>query len=147
MHRYYDRRLFHVMSEGEMKVEYAPKEVEGVLLPRAEADGLGEVEKLRRAVDVTTPAHFIAAGFDVNFVGPEEDIAQPRRAEPDGGLANSSDEEGGDGGGGAAGAAITGERDHALYVHEETFCVWLDSSEFPFSYAVQRWWASQVLGD
>ena len=70
MHKFYDPKMFHVMSEEEMKIEYAPKERDGVLLSGTEVDTLSATEKLAAAVDVETPEHFIAAGFDVNFVGP-----------------------------------------------------------------------------
>ena len=29
MHKYYDPRLFHVMKEHELKIAFAPKEVDG----------------------------------------------------------------------------------------------------------------------
>ena len=66
MHKYYDPKLFHIMSEEEMKIEYAPKEVNGIVLRASEAESLKPAEKLERAVDVITPEEFIAAGFDVN---------------------------------------------------------------------------------
>ena len=72
MHKYYDPKLFHVMTEEEMKREYAPKEVDGVVLGADEVAALDGAAREAAAVDVTTPEHFIAAGFDVNFVGPEE---------------------------------------------------------------------------
>ena len=75
MHKYYDSRMLHLMRLEEMKTEYAPKEADGILLSRLEAEALKPEEKLRQAVDVTTPAHFIAAGFDVNFVAPDDEAA------------------------------------------------------------------------
>ena len=73
MHKYYDPRLFHVMkTEEELKIPFAPKEVDGRLLQAGEADLLTKEQKLSSAVDVVDAQHFIAAGFDVNFVGPED---------------------------------------------------------------------------
>jgi hypothetical protein len=91
MHQFYDPRLFHVMSEEELRVEYAPKEVDGVVLRPGEAEALDPTEKLARAVDVTTPEHFVAAGFDVNFVGPEEEISSMRVGGGGGGAAGNGE--------------------------------------------------------
>ena len=80
MHKYYDPRLFHVMkTEEELKIAFAPKEVDGRLLQAGEADLLTKEQKLSSAVDVVDAQHFIAAGFDVNFVGPE-DVLPPGAA-------------------------------------------------------------------
>ena len=62
------------MDEEEMKIAYAPKEVDGIVLQPSEAELLTPKEKLENAVDVRTTEQFIAAGFDVNFVGPEGDL-------------------------------------------------------------------------
>ena len=74
MHKYYDPRLFHVMDVAELKEHYAPKEVGGVVLHPKDAMALTPTERQASAVDVTRPEHFIAAGFDVNFVGPDEEL-------------------------------------------------------------------------
>ena len=126
MHKYYDPRMLDVMSLEEMKMEYAPKEADGILLSRSEAEALKPEDKLRLAVNVTTPDHFIAAGFDVNPVGPDQDLHLAGAA---GGAPGVGEDEG-----------LEPERDEALYVDEETFCLWLLHSEFPFGLAVQRWW-------
>ena len=80
MHKFYDPKLFHVMSEEELRLEYAPKEVDGVVLRPEDAATLDAVEQARRAVDVRTPEHFLAAGFDLTFTGPE--TALPSVAQP-----------------------------------------------------------------
>ncbi len=46
-----------------------------MVLSASEAALLKSDEKLGSAVDVTSPEQFIAAGFDVNFVGPEGDFS------------------------------------------------------------------------
>jgi len=157
MHKYYDPRLFHVMDEAELKEQYAPKEVGGVVLEPRDAEALTPKEKLARAVDVTRPEHFIAAGFDVNFVGPEEELPL-KSVRVGGGEAVEGSGEPGVGGSGEDAGVCSGEVEPAppadggcvelgsageddLYVDEETFCLWLDCTEFPFGYAVQRWWA------
>ena len=75
------------------------------------------------------PQHFMAAGFDVNFVGPSDLTA----------------------GEGAGDAHDDGADDvHVecagtpLFVDEETFCLWLDSTEFTVGLQVQKWWAGLV---
>ena len=74
MHKYYDRRLFHVMDRDEILTEYAPKQREGVLLSETEVSNLLDGEKLKAAKSVVdTPQLFIAGGFDVTFVGPDAD--------------------------------------------------------------------------
>ena len=96
------------------------------MLSRSEAEALKPEDKLRLAVDVTTPDHFIAAGFDVNPVGPDQDLHLAGAA---GGAPGAGEDEG-----------PVQERDEALYVDEETFRLWLLHSEFSFGLAVQRWW-------
>ena len=98
MHKYYDPKLFHMMSEEEMKIEYAPKVSCGVVLGAGEAEGLRAEEKLAKALDeVATTEEFIAAGFDVNFVGPESEHTGQKAAVP-------TDGDGGDEGGEESGA-------------------------------------------
>ena len=53
-HKWYDPRLFDVLSEAEIKEQYAPKDADG------------KPEDLKRV------EQFAAAGFDVRFVGPGE---------------------------------------------------------------------------
>ena len=87
-------------------------------------------ERIASAVDLRLPQQYIAAGFDVNFVGPHDLLE---------GL-TSEDVGGGDGVSGAPGE----ERDNLSYVDEETFCLWLDSTEFTVGLEVQKWWAGLV---
>ena len=44
MHKYYDPKLFHVMTQDEMKVVYAPKVVDGVVLRPGVAAALSAEE-------------------------------------------------------------------------------------------------------
>ena len=92
-----------------------PKEVGGVVLKPAEVEKLDIKDRLCSAVDVSTPQQYIAAGFDVNFVGPQDLAAGFGVDAP---LADGVD--------GAAGQ----EASNILYVDEQTFCTWLDSTEF-----------------
>lgn len=169
MHKFYDPKMFHVMSEEEMNIEYAPKERDGVLLTGTEVGTLSATEKLAAAVDVETPEHFIAAGFDVNFVGPVTAILAGSGSGLQGGElaggggADDVDRDESDtraDGGVAAGQAqqtsavpvadVDEDEDVAdmdLYVDEETFCVWLDRGEFAYGAAVQRWWARLGPGE
>ena len=43
-------------------------------MEEAAAQELGRDEAVSCAVDVQAVSHFVAAGFDVNGVGPEEDL-------------------------------------------------------------------------
>ena len=72
MHKYYDSRLFHMMGEAELKLNFAPKEVGGVVLEPAEVEKFDLKDRLAKAVDLSTPQQYIAAGFDVNFVDPQD---------------------------------------------------------------------------
>jgi hypothetical protein len=67
MHKYYDKRLFHLMSEAEVLAEYAPTGADG------------------NPTDVTTADGLLAAGFDVSFYGPgieaEEEPAEEEGCE------------------------------------------------------------------
>jgi len=125
MHKYYDARLFDVMSEVDMKSQYAPKVSEGVVLGDAAAAALDQQQLVDKAVDVTEPEHFIAAGFDVNFVGPEGDLHL----------------------GEGAAAAERAEGKEEMYVEVETFCRWLDLSELRIASSVALWWTMEETGE
>ena len=125
--------MFHVMkTEEELKIAFAPKEVDGRLLQVGEADLLSEEQKLSSAVDVVDAQHFIAAGFDVNFVGPE-DVLPPGAAHTHDA---SKDETPGEQvlgvAEGACEALGVGEDrvDEQAYVDEDAFCSWLENAEF-----------------
>ena len=108
MHKYYDPRLFHLMDVDELKLNFAPKEVGGVLLKPAEVEKLDLKDRIASAVDLSTPQQYIAAGFDVNFVGPQDLAAN--------GVAGDSLGEGVD--------DVPGDGETSmLYVDEETFCL------------------------
>ena len=83
----------------------------------------------------------------MNFVGPEEEIASLRARCGDEGAVEegeSGERAGDEGVGEAAGVDDTGAMEaveESLCVDEETFNLWLESSEFSFGRAVRRWWA------
>ena len=126
MHKYYDPRLFHMMDADELKLNFAPKEVGGVVLKPDEVEKLDIKDRIASAVDLSTPQQYIAAGFDVNFVGPQDVAA---------GVAVD-----GPPGDGVGDAPADGESS-VLYVDEGTFSLWLDSTEFTVGLQVQKWWA------
>ena len=129
MHKYYDPRLFHMMDEDELKLNFAPKEVGGVVLKPSEVEKLDIKDRIACAVDVTMPQQYMAAGFDVHFVGPS-DLA--------------ADEGAGDAQGDGADDVDLDAAASPLFVDEETFCLWLDSTEFTAGLQVQKWWAGLV---
>ena len=131
MHKFYDPKMFHMMSEEEMKLEYAPKVVDGVVVGADEVGEMSVEEKLTKAVgEVGTTEEFMAAGFDVNFVGPDG-------VGPAQGGGGAMDREAGEGAGEDGDVDESGAdgRDRVVYVDEETFGVWcgsVDSREFRF---------------
>ena len=92
-------------------------------MPAADVANLSRAEKLQSAVDAVSPAHFMEAGFDVTFVGPDADassggvfagvVAAATRAggEVSGSGAQPAEEQG---------ATKTGDED--MYVDVEAFC-------------------------
>ena len=119
MHRFYDPSLFdEILNEEQMLERYAPKVSEaGAVLSVAEAAALPFGEARAKAVDVTTPEQFVAAGFSVHFSGSSEEVV---------GEGNAAGE-----GGGSA------EEEH---VEEDAFCNWLYLSEMRVGSAVAKWW-------
>ena len=133
MHKYYDRKMFHMMSEEEMKIEYAPAVYGETIMTAEQTAYLEPKDKLRKALDaVVSPEEFIAAGFDVNFVGPADES-----------VSGSVGEGGREGEGDFRDDGEQGE----MYVDDETFGLWLDSSEFRFGLVVQRWWTGVGSGE
>jgi hypothetical protein len=115
MHKFYDPKLFDVLSEEEMKEKYAPKVSDhGGILSESEVAGLERPEAVKRAVDVSCVEHFAAAGFSVTFNGPEGEVL--------------GENEGGEG---------------EMVVEEDVFRRWLELSENRIGSAVARWWASE----
>ena len=127
MHKYYDPRLFDVMSEEEMKIEFAPKERDGAVMSEADVQCLSDAERCDRAVDVTTAEHFIASGFDVTFVGSVEEEERSRSGSVGMDSCGVFDQ-------------LAEGRTGAEVVDAETFFLWLDSSEFRIGERFQRWW-------
>ena len=115
MHKYYDRRMFDVFDkEDDLKLHFAPKESEGVLLSNSDLSNMDDATKVKSAVDVCDVSQFIEAGCDVNFVGADYEAPEVKSSEV-------SDEVGG----GPIGSA--GKR---LYVDSQAFHEWLGNSEF-----------------
>ena len=57
-----------------MKIEYAPKVIDGIVVGADEVGDMPVEERLAKAVgEVGETEEFIAAGFDVNFVGPDSE--------------------------------------------------------------------------
>ena len=138
MHKFYDPRLFDVVHssdgrDGEfpgqlpeidaiekgLKLHLAPKVSDGGVVSEAGAAAVDQGDTSCQGTDVQDPSQFIAAGFDVNFVGPEGDTL-------------ASDVVGG-----------TGD----LLVEEDVFCRWLELSELRVGSAVARWWRDEVSAE
>ena len=131
MHKYYDPREFDVMleegptpastegfpsidsMEKGLKIQYAPKVSEGVVMSEVDAAGLSKDEAVAKSIDIERPEDFVAAGFDVNFVGPEGELLVR-----DGGAAEAS-----------------GPADD-MHVEEDVFCRWVESAQMRVAAAV-----------
>ena len=132
MHKYYDPGLFHIITdEDELKREFAPVEVDGIILSEVEKRNMGVEAQIEKAVDIDSVGGLIAAGFDVNFVGPEEQEAIPSGDS----LVAGEDTD------------ICDMANGEILIDEETFRLWLSSAEFPLGHAVQKWWARKVPSD
>ena len=86
MHRFYDPSLFdEILTKEQMMERYAPKVSEtGAVLSAEEAVALSSEGARAKAVDVTTPEQFVAAGFSVHFGGPSGDVLGEGDAAGDG---------------------------------------------------------------
>ncbi len=77
MHKFYVPKLFDIVTDaGQLRVLYAPmaSTSDGTALRPEEASELTREQALQQAVDVDALDRFIAAGFDVTFVGPDESL-------------------------------------------------------------------------
>ena len=70
MHRHYDPRLFDVLSEVDMRREYAPQRSEGLQVDREKARALRADGKVVEGVDAMTPLELLEAGVDVRYRDP-----------------------------------------------------------------------------
>lgn len=87
-------------------------------------------------VDVTTPEHFIAAGFDVTFVGPD---AEPSFLAVTGAGVDESS--------GVIGSACKAEGGDELVVKEDVFRRWLELSAMRRGVEFSRWWVNKELDE
>jgi hypothetical protein len=76
MHRWYDPRLFDLLSELEIRERYAPKVFQGEYVSAEEARELRGQGHLVDSVDVQRPEEMVEAGFDLRYVGSEADAAE-----------------------------------------------------------------------
>ena len=133
MHKYYDRRLFdYYDSVDALKLHFAPKYRDEVLLTGAELANMGEAEKIKAAADVSAVSQFIDAGFDVHFVGPADEAPQSKATTDVEALQSSTSAD---------------EADKHLFVDAQTFQEWLGNSQFERGVEVQRWWTDLQVGD
>ena len=129
MHKQHDPRMFHMMDEEELKLNFAPKVKDGLVLKPTEVEELDVSERIEHAVDMTMPQHFMAVGCDVNFVG-SSDLTPADGA----GVVHDDDSD----------DAHLEVADSHLFIDEETICLWLDSAEFTIGLQVKKWWAGLV---
>ena len=69
MHKYYDPRLFDVLSEEEVRWQYAPKLWEGEYVDHGRAQQLRKEGRHVECVDARTAEELLTAGVDVPVVG------------------------------------------------------------------------------
>ena len=105
MHKYYAARLFDKLDEVDVLAKYAPRGIDG------------------NPENVKTCAGLVAAGFDVNYVGPE------------GGTEGEVPGVDGEG-------EVGGEEDKGdIAVDEALFNRWLELSQLPLGTVEQKWWS------
>ena len=138
MHKYYDPALFKMCDvlteESDLRARFAPRVADGVLIGAANVDVGADVNVDK--VDVTTPEHFIAAGFDVTFVGPDADPGSF-------GVAGAGVDESG----GATGSACKAEGGDEVVVKEDVFRRWLELSAMRRGVEFSRWWVNKELDE
>ena len=137
MQKYYDPRLFDIETEPEqLRLRHAPKVSlsDGAVLSAEASAALPPAQAVQQAVDVDTLDRFIAAGFDVTFVGPEESLLPDGVASMGGSAGGTAD------GGGACGA-------ESPPVEESVFGKWIGLAGMRVSMAVARWWNDEDAGD
>ena len=69
MHKWYDPRLFDMLSEEEVLWSHAPKRWQGGLIEADEAEELRRQGESVESVDVRTAEEMLAAGLDVRVLG------------------------------------------------------------------------------
>ena len=138
MHKYYDPDLFKMCDvlteEVDIRARFAPRVSNGVVLAPSNVD-VG-VDVAANAVDVTTAEHFVAAGFDITFVGPDGETASSI-------LAGA----GADAVGGAPESGIPVEGEDELIVTENVFRRWLELSAMRRGLEFARWWVNKDLDE
>ena len=112
MHKYYDPRLYDILSEEDVLLQHAPQKHQGVLVNHEKSQELRSAGQLVEGIDVRTPAEFLEAGFDLRTVSP---------------VGESSDEPGYCGG------------DEVVNV--DLFCKWLELREMCIGTSVGKWWS------
>ena len=111
MHKYYDPRLFDVLSEEEVRWQYAPKLWEGEYVDHGRAQQLRKEGRHVECVDARTAEELLTAGVDVRVVGSL-------------------------GVGDAGGNEVVA----AEVISRELFSKWLELREMRYGNAVARWW-------
>ena len=139
MHKYYDPALFKMCDvltkESDLRARFAPRVADGVVLGSHDVD-VGVDNKIDN-VDVTTAEHFIAAGFDVTFVGPDAESGSS------GVVGGGVDENGA----AAVGCACSAECEDEVVVKEDVFRRWLELSAMRRGLEFARWWANKELDE
>ena len=138
MHKYYDPALFKMCDvlteEADLRARFAPRVADGVVIGSSDGDVVADVKVDK--VDVTTAEHFITAGFDVTFVGPDVE------SRSSGVLASEADESGG-----ATQCACPAEGEDEVVVKEDVFRLWLELSAMRRGVEFQRWWVNKELDE
>jgi len=116
MHKWYDPRLFDLLSEDEVRRTHAPKVWRGELVTGTREAELRAEGFEPEAVDVRTAAEMEACGFAVRMVG----AAPSTEAAP--------------------------ERDTVSAIDHDVFAKWLEVREFRLGQTVAEWWTQLPPG-
>ena len=120
MHKYYDPALFKMCDvlteEADLRERFAPRVSDGCVLEASTVETSADSEVSK--VEITQTEHFVAAGFDVNWCGAEEN--GPSLGVP--GAGGGED-------GGVIDLSLSVEAENEDVVKEDVFRRWLELAE------------------
>ena len=138
MHKYYNPDLFRMCDvlteEADLRERFAPRVSDGCLLEASAVETSADSEVSK--VDITQTEHFVAAGFDVNWCGAEEN-----------GPILGVSAAGGEEPGGVTDSTFPVKTENEDVVQEDVFRRWLELREMRRGVEVQRWWANKALDE
>lgn len=121
-------------EEADLRERFAPRVSDGCVLEASTVETSADSDVSK--VDITQTEHFVAAGFDVNWCGAEEN--GPSLGVPGAGGGEH---------GGVIDPSLPVEAENEDVVKEDAFRRWLELAEMRGGVEVQRWWANIDLDE